>query len=98
MSKTVTVDCPREDAEGDECEGVVNVTLEWEPGDRNYGADADGRRGVFVSGYWESEAAESCSRGHALTLGERESVGILAADETDHEDEYYGPDGPDDDY
>lgn len=69
---TTYVACPacdaREVGEGAAPEGEVAVGLDWEPEDRSYGADADGRRGVYVAGYWyAAEVAETCSEGCTLT-------------------------------
>ncbi len=90
------ISCPR-----DECEGAVAVALEWEPADPSYGADADGNRGVYVRGYWSaSVAGNACSLGHVLHAAEVAEIEKDAADNapSDDEDEYYGPDGPDDGY
>lgn len=87
-------DCPEED-----CPGVVLVDLEWEDPDPSYGADADGNRGMYVAGYWSGEAEDTCSAGHTFTPQEREDIATDAAnDQPEPEEEYWGPDGPDDDY
>jgi len=91
---TVTENCPHDD-----CEGEVVVELEYEPADNSYGADADGRRGIHVDGYWCAIAADSCTLGHALAADELAAIEQDAAGNApDPEDEYNGPDGPDDDY
>ncbi len=90
--KTETIHCPRED-----CEGTVQVSLEWEPGDPRYGADSDGNRGIAVRGYWIADAAVVCSLGCVLTEQEVKSVESESENnEPDPEDDYYGPDGPED--
>ncbi len=58
MSATAEFDCPRGD-----CMGLVTVTLEWEAPESNYGADADGNRGIYVAGYWSADVADTCSLG-----------------------------------
>ncbi len=94
MSNTreATVSCPRPD-----CEGEVAVTLEWEPADWNYGADADGNRGMYVRGYyWSAATGPSCSEGHVFFADERVVLDKVAADEAGDyyaiEDEYDSPD------
>ncbi len=90
-TKTEKLNCPRD------CEGEVTVTLEYEPGESNWGADRDGNRGIAVRGYWMAEADVACSQGCVLT--EQEVKGVESESENnepDPEDEYYGPDGPDD--
>ncbi len=90
---TATENCPHDD-----CEGQVVVEVEFEPGDPNYGADADGRRGVAVAGYWSATAADTCSLGHVLDADAKSDVCQDATWQAAHdqEDEYYGPDGPND--
>lgn len=82
-------DCPRDD-----CEGKVSVTLEYEPPDPHYGADADGNRGMYVAGYWDGTAADTCTLGHKLTVAETDVIEYGAVHDaiSDPEDEYYGPD------
>lgn len=70
MSETRNIDCPRDDLDNEACEGTVAVECEYEPGDNNYGADADGNRGVRVRGYWSCSAASKCTKGHELTADE----------------------------
>ena len=58
---------------GDLCEAELEVELAWEPADRNYGADADGNRGVYVPGYWyfETSPPETCPEcGYTYTAEE----------------------------
>ncbi len=95
MSAETFADCPRDD-----CEGKVLVTLEYEPPDNNYGADADGNRGTYVGGYWIAFGSGACSLGHTLSGDEEAAIEQDAVDNApnQYEDEYYGPDGPDDDY
>ncbi len=86
--REVTTACPR-----DECEGTVKVTLEWEPPESNYGADADGNRGMYVAGYWCAYPDELCSLWHTLTDDERDSIGQDAeANAGEADEEYSGPD------
>lgn len=72
------------------------VTLEYEPGDNNYGADADGNRGIYVRGYWSGTAADACTLGHTLTPKEQselqEQAGYEAGSVDWGDDEYDGPD------
>jgi len=111
MNKTIEINCPRMTyrcieldgcitSEGEEdCEGQVSTLMEWEPGDPNYGADADGNRGVCVQGYWTADPAATCSEGHVLSKSETAAVVKEAEDyessKGDPEDEYYGPDADD---
>ncbi len=94
---TVQVNCPRDTDDAEDCEGVVTVTLEYEPGDNRYGADADGNRGIRVAGYWSGTSADACSLGHTLTTAEQEDLQNEAEQtESPEPDEYWGPE-PDDD-
>ncbi len=97
-SKTVTENCPHDTADGEDCEGTVTVDMEYEPEDRNYGADRDGNRGRVVGGYWSATAADACSLGCVLDDDAKADVAKDAIWQAEHDraDEYYGPDGPDD--
>lgn len=101
MSRTLELACPRDTDDGEDCVGVVKVELEYEPPDNNYGADADGNRGIRVPGYWSAYDVESCTLGHTLT--EAEQAEIKRDAEYDAVDEFdpaydseYGGDGPED--
>lgn len=93
MSETrkETLNCPRD------CEGEVVVSLEYEPADPDYGADADGNRGIYVRGYWTMYGADPvCSTGHTLTAEEQKEI-IEQAESADEEEQGCGDyyDGPD---
>ncbi len=61
--------------------------MDYEPADPNYGADADGNRGMYVAGYWSGSCDDSCSEGHTLTADEQEQVNTEAAADFTAEDE-----------
>ncbi len=94
-SKTVSECCPV-----DQCAGMVSVEIEYESADPNWGADADGRRGFYMAGYWGAVPADTCSLGCVLDADAKVDVAKDAMWQAEHdrEDEYHGPDGPDDDY
>lgn len=52
MSQIHTVSCTS-------CDTEFQIELEWEPGDSNYGADADGNRGISVPGYFYVDVCPS---------------------------------------
>lgn len=60
FERTVEVPCPVTISDsGDHhglglrtCHGNVLVEVAWEPADPNFGADADGNRGMYVPGFW----------------------------------------------
>ena len=72
MSATVDVNCT-------ECGAEIELRGDWTPEDRNYGADADGRRGITVPGYLslDDEIPDVCPDaecGHTFTADERASL------------------------
>lgn len=100
MSHTITLHCPHLLDDETECEADVEVELAYEPPDPNYGADADGRRGIYVSGYFYVESiADTCAKGHVLTGEEEADVERRAEKEArDYEPEDTRDYEPDDDY
>lgn len=55
----------------------VEFDIEYEPGESNYGADADGNRGISIPGYYHAdvEPPEECSHCKVtLTESERKSI------------------------
>lgn len=87
---TFTHDAP----DGEECTTDVMVTFGTEPPDPNYGADADGNRGIYVSGYYIVEEIEpTCHRcGHSFTEAETAAINRLAEHWT--ESHFYEPPDP----
>lgn len=95
--RTETCNCPRTVADDQDCDGKVTVVLDYEPADPHYGADADGNRSMYVAGYWYGTADDTCTLGHKLTAEEMKDIEEDAVKNVpEPEDEYWGPDGPDD--
>jgi hypothetical protein len=72
MSHTITIPCR-------ECGADIELACCWTPEERNYGADADGRRGICVPGYMslDDEIPDVCPDdecGHTFTPDERDSL------------------------
>ena len=40
------------------CGAELKISASWEPADPNYGADADGNRGMYIPGYYSLEDVE----------------------------------------
>lgn len=84
VDHTITLDCPVE-----ECGTDFTVELYYEPGDSNYGADADGNRGMYVPGYWyPDEMPACCPNGHVFSPEELKALDKTAtalADEYEYE-------------
>lgn len=81
--------------EQEPCCVEIEVPLEYEPGEANYGADADGNRGIYIPGgfYADFSPPEKCDEcGHVYTTDELKSL----SDEADKKaSEYvYEPDPP----
>jgi hypothetical protein len=67
-SRCISFNCPREG-----CEGTFeDVECEVEPGDPNYGADADGNRGIYLPASLNAPSydGEECSEGHTMDTPE----------------------------
>lgn len=61
-NRNIELTCPKDD-----CDGTVHASLAWEPPEPNYGADADGNRGMYVAGYWYVEdVGSTCNKGHTM--------------------------------
>lgn len=98
----VTIPCPHlipgvDEAEGEqvECGADVEVELTYEPPDSSYGADADGRRGVYVNGYWfvDGSIPDTCARKCVWTEEDAKEVDRRAEEEAeDYEEEVDYPD------
>lgn len=99
MSHSTTITFSHADArhpeeEADLCRDEIEVELEREPDDHNYGADADGNRGMFVSGYWfpETNPPDKCETcGRVYTAEDKEEIENLmnkAAETYDWEPDY----------
>lgn len=75
--------------EGTTCLDVeVELTAGYEPGDPNYGADADGNRGISLPGYayYESGLPETCPEcGHEFTAEETATLELLADEAAEEE-------------
>ena len=82
-----TWNCPQ-------CGEEFEVGLYVEPDEPNYGADADGNRGVFMAGYLECEEyPETCPHcGYTLTEGDVEAITEHFTDVLRERDAYDGPD------
>ena len=78
MSQITTIDFDHTTDDGEDCiDKDIEVVLDREPDDPNYGADADGNRGIFVAGYWYTETAapDKCATcGHVYTDEERKEI------------------------
>lgn len=75
MTGTITLACHHEMPDGTPCEADVEVTLGYEPDDPNYGADADGNRGIYVHGGFYVECiADRCEAGHEFTAEEAQEL------------------------
>lgn len=86
-TREITLACPKDvywPGEDDSnalphfCGADVVVRLEWEEGDTNYGADADGNRGVEVPGRWIAFYVAKCAVGHMLDGDDREMAEEVA--------------------
>ena len=65
------------DDDAEYCCAEFEIQLDREPDDPNYGADADGNRGIFVAGgwYWEGEVPTKCEEcGHEFTKEEMAQI------------------------
>lgn len=85
--------------EREPCCVEYEVELGYEPGESNYGADADGNRGISIPGFFgvEGEIPTKCDEcGHEFTMEELESL-RKEADEKARDYEYE-PDPPEPDY
>lgn len=76
-------------------EDSIEITLAYEKPDYNYGADADGNRGIYVAGYWypEDSVPEHCPAcGTQFTADEYvalcERLDKLVADYDDGSNDY----------
>lgn len=82
--------------DGADCEvEEIEVELGWEPGDPNYGADADGNRGISVPGYAfvEDELPTECPDcGVKFTAEQMADFDKRAAKQADEYEEDYEPD------
>lgn len=93
----ISVPCPREG-----CGGSVPFELEIEPGDPNYGADADGNRGISIPDSYVrgSDCPDECSEGCVFTLKEKELIeeqaDTKASEQESPEQDYEEYDGRDD--
>lgn len=77
------------------CDGTVRLNMEWEAPESNWGADADGNRGIYVAGHWNAYVqGNMCSKGHVLYPDEMMVIEQTAMDDAMQEmdDEYDGPD------
>lgn len=89
-------------------EDAITFTLAWEEGDSNYGADADGNRGISVPGYFYLDdgdpTKQSCSckltseqyaalHTEAKTRAEKYSEEAMR-DEPDYDYDDYGAEPP----
>lgn len=69
---TISVDCS-------ECGEEIEVEISWEPGERGWGADADGNRGIDIPGrYVPEEPIPQCSNKCELSPKQREDLRIAA--------------------
>jgi hypothetical protein len=89
---------PSNEDDGELCEDTIEIELEYEPGDSNYGADADGNRGISVAGFFTAitEAPDKCEEcGHIYSEEEKSSI----LREMEKKAEGYEPDyaGPEED-
>lgn len=82
----------------EDCEGRIALTIEYEPADPNYGADADGNRGIFVPGfYYASFIDRTCTKGCQFdessdaALEARAAMEILTIEELDAKDSPWIP-------
>jgi len=109
---TLTIEYDHDDArldqtgnEAEPCVDEIEVNLEYEPGEANYGADADGNRGISIPGYFytEDSAPLKCEEcGHIYTDAERQEIQTkmekaaneyeYEPDEPDYDDRYFGLD------
>lgn len=99
MSQYVEVQCPviltdSGDAHGTSsrrCEGGLLVGLTWEPGESNWGADADGNRGIYVPGFWvPSEIPDKCDTcGFVFTDAGKEQIDKEAMEKAESLEEPY---------
>lgn len=103
---SITISLEHEDARilhlgdaAEPCACEIGLELAYEPGESNYGADADGNRGISIPGYFyvEDEIPTKCSEcGHEFTMEELES---LRKDADEGASEYeVEPDYPEPDY
>jgi hypothetical protein len=84
-----------------DCTEEIAVNLDWEPGESNWGADADGNRGIYVAGYFYpcDDPPEKCARcGHFYTEEEKEEINKLMEQKAEKYTEDYEPDYPEPDY
>ena len=59
---SITVFCPGWKNSDDQCETEIELECEVEPADPNYGADADGNRGIYVGPHIvRPDPPKSCS-------------------------------------
>lgn len=92
----VVLACPNEG-----CTGKVGIPLTWEPPEPNYGADADGNRGVSYPGFWYCDPMpENCSAGCVLTDAQQDALDSEAIAEANSGGDLACPifDEPDEDY
>lgn len=78
---------------GDQCE--LSLGIDWESGERGYGADADGNRGIDIPGYFclSEEVPLTCPAcGYQFTDEER--LAIQASAERDAANREYDPGEP----
>jgi hypothetical protein len=84
--------------DGDLCEDTIEIELEYEPGESNYGADADGNRGISVSGYFysDTEAPLKCEEcGHIYSDEERADIQKEINKKCENYERDYDPPEPD---
>jgi hypothetical protein len=79
MARSLEVSIMYEHLEDDDKSHEVEIpyTIGYEPGESNYGADADGNRGISISGYWgtDDEAPHKCEKcGKGFTNEERAEI------------------------
>ncbi len=76
----IHVECPVE-----ECGTEMKIALEYEAGESNWGADADGRRGMYVPGRWyvAGDLPMSCPNHHTFTDAEIAQIDKQATAEAD---------------
>lgn len=88
------IQCPR-------CEAEMVVEMEYEPADPSFGADADGNHGIYLFGYWSANDVPTCPNRCELDEGEQKDVAkaVQWCEENapNPDDEWFGPDGPDED-
>lgn len=65
-------------------ESTITVQVGYEPPDPSYGADADGRRGTYIPGYFYAENIVPCVYKHELSTEVRQQYFKLAIEDAEH--------------